>query len=241
MTQRPRLAHSCSPILIALGLAVLVSSAAVGQESYVDWQTATGSGATFTWDLLTGTVQIPTTVNAGSTANAIELVDGATNYPDAWYSPAAPPVGTEWLSSGVGNLDGANPGTADWVITFSGPVVDPRFHFLNLDAATVDFGATTDTSSNPVALSLLSGNPELEVAGNVVNSTPRQAFAFGCEDAVGGNPEGACGTVQLTGTYDSVTFTLTDTDINIAGGDGFWWTLSATGPVPVELQSFTID
>ena len=53
---------------------------------------------------------------------------------------------------------------------------------------------------------------------------------------MGGNPEGGCGTVQLTGTYLSVTFTATDTDVSLVGGDGFAWTMSAASPVPAYAE-----
>ena len=212
------------------------------QEVYVDWLTATGSNATFDFGpTISGTVAIANLMNGNGNVSSISPVDGATNYPSTWYSPGPPPVGTEWMTGGVGNLDNMNPGSADFVVTFSGPVFNPRFHFLNLDAATVDFSPTTDSGGNPVVSSLASGNPEFEAAGNVYNATPRLAFAFGCEDAMGGNPEGGCGTVQLTGTYLSVTFTATDTDVSLVGGDGFSWTMSAATPVPVELQQFTIE
>lgn len=235
----PRTLNSLAliPILLLAG-----ASGLQAQEVYVDWLSATGANATFDFGpTVSGTVAIANPMNGAGNASSIGTVDGATNYPSTWYSPGPPPVGTEWMNGGVGNLDGTNPGSADWVITFSGPVNDPRFHFLNLDAATIDFSPTTDSGGSPVVTSLASGNPELEAAGDVYNATPRLAFAFGCEDAMGGNPEGGCGTVQLTGTFLSVTFTATDTDVSLVGGDGFAWTMSAASPVPVELQRFAIE
>ena len=227
--------------LIAV-LTLWCASGLQAQEIYVDWLTATGPAATFDFGpVITGSVAIANPMNGSGGLSSISALDGTTNYPSTWYSPAAPPVGTEWMNGGVGNVDGVNPGSADWVITFSAPVIDPRFHFLNLDAATVDFSPTTDSGGSPVVSSRASGNPEFEVTGDLYNSTPRIAFAFGCEDAMGGNPEGACGTVQLTGTYLSVTFTMTDTDVSLVGGDGMAWTMSAASPVPVELQSFAIE
>lgn len=229
--------------LASFSILLLASGAAVqAQENYVDWLTATGPAATFEFGpTITGSVAIANPANGSGAMSSISALDGTTNYPSTWFSPAAPPVGTEWVGGGVGNVDGVNPGSVDYVITFSAPVIDPRFHFVNLDAGTVDFSPTTDSGGSPVVTSLASGNPEFEATGDLYNSTPRIALAFGCEDLVGGNPEGGCGTVQLTGSYLSVTFTCTDTDVSLVGGDGFSWTMSAATPVPVELQSFTID
>ncbi len=227
---------------LILLLILAATPALQAQEVYVDWLTATGPSATFDFGpSISGTVAIGNPMNGSGAVSSITALDGTTNYPSTWYSPGPPPVGTEWVGGGVGNVDGVNPGSVDYVITFSAPVINPRFHFLNLDAATVDFGPTTDSGGSPVVTSLASGNPEFEMAGDVYNATPRIAFAFGCEDAMGGNPEGACGTVQLTGTYLSVTFTATDTDVSLVGGDGYNWTMSAATPVPVELQQFSID
>ena len=227
---------------LALLLILAGSTGLHAQEVYVDWLTATGPSATFDFGpSISGTVAIANPVNGSGAISSISALDGTTNYPSTWYSPGPPPVGTEWAGGGVGNMDGVNPGGIDWVITFSAEVNNPRFHFLNLDAATVDFSPTTDTGGSPVVTSLASGNPEMEAAGDLYNATPRIAFAFGCEDAMGGNPEGACGTVQLTGTYMSVTFTAIDTDVSLVGGDGFSWTMSAATPVPVELQQFSIE
>ena len=217
-----------------LFLTLPVSTSA--QEIYADWLTATGLDATFDLGGVSATVTIQNPMNGSGNVSSISAQDGAVNYPDVWVSPGPPPVGTEWVVGGVGNVDGANPGSVDYVFTFSSLVENPRFHFLNLDAGTVGFGPTTDSNGDPVALTRLSGNPEFEVMGNLVNSTPRIALAFGCEDAGGGNPEGACGTVQLTGTYSSVTFVATDTDVGLAGGDGYAWTVSADGPVEAQVD-----
>ena len=113
-------------------------------------------------------------------------------------------------------------------VTFSQPILNPRFHFANLDFGTVDFGAVT--------VARLSGNSEFEVMGSVLNSTPSPALLGGCEDLAGGNPNGGCGTVELFGSIASVTFTVTDTEPVPGAGDGFAWTVSydpAVAPTPV--------
>lgn len=229
-------------LAIALCCLFLFSpSLSQAQESYVDWDTVTPpSAATFVFDSLTGTVAVTNGVNWAGSLNSIGTADGSTNYPDVWFTPT-PPAALEYLSSGAQNAAGGSVGSADWVVTFSGPVDDPKFHFLNLDAATIDFAATTEVGGDPVVLIRLSGNPEFEVTGTVVNSTTATPAAAGCEDAGGGNPNGACGTVELSGTYETVVMTVTDTDTSTASGDGFLWTISAPGPVPVELMQFTID
>lgn len=228
-------------LIVSVALASLFTLPIAAQESYVDWDTFNPSDATFTFDSLTGTVTISNPVNINASFLGIGPVDGATNYPDNWFSPMAPPVATEWLTTSMDNVSGGSVGTVDWTIAFSGPVTDPKIHFVNPDNATIDFTQTTTTGGGPVAVTRLSGNPEFEVTATVVNSTPAAALNAGCEDAMGGNPNGACGTVQLTGTYTTIILNLVDTDTAPGSGDGFVWTISADGPVPVELMSFSIE
>jgi hypothetical protein len=118
-------------------------------------------------------------------------------------------------------------------VVFSEPVINPRFHFANLDAGSVDFGGVT--------IARLSGNPEFEVMGALVNATTATPIGGGCEDVMGGNPNGACGTVELDGTFTSVTVTITDEDTVIGAGDGFVWTVSVdpsltVTPIPTASE-----
>ena len=201
-------------------LAVLVlalAAPAAAQETFADWTSADATSATGTLDAIGVTVTVDNLVNAGASFPSFAATDGAANYPDAWFTPT-PPVGIEWLSGGIGNSSGAAVGSADITIAFSEPVDNPKFHFLNLDNATAGFGA--------IAIARLSGNPEFEVTGNVANATPGEALLGGCEDALGNNPNGACGTIEIAGEVVSVTFVLTDTNLSTASGDGFVWTVS---------------
>ncbi len=217
--------RTCFRVALSLfaALVLLVPSAASAQQVFANWT----SNTTFDFGgAVTGTASTGNAISAVNTLLSLTIpVDGSANYPDVWFTPT-PPVGTVWS---IGSVDaGGTVGSADLTVTFSQPVLNPRFHFVNLDFGTVDFGGVT--------VARLSGNPEFEVTGSVLNSTPAQALLGGCEDLAGGNPNGGCGTVELFGPITSVTFTVTDTEPIPGAGDGFAWTLSydpAVAPTPV--------
>jgi hypothetical protein len=205
---------------------VLFPVAASAQQTFANWSDPTH----FDLGAVTASAATSNPVNYGGDLLGTTITaDGAANYPDIWYSPT-PPVGILWSLGSINNAVAGSEGSIDVTVTFSEPVVDPRFHFLNLDNGTADFGTA------PVIL--LSGNPIFDVTGNVVNATPQPATVSGCQDAAGGGSNGACGTVELTGAFTSVTFTVLDTDTSTGSGDGFLWTvsidpsLSAATPIP---------
>ncbi|MEM8932209.1 MAG: hypothetical protein AAGE94_13595 [Acidobacteriota bacterium] len=210
-----------------IALLPLLAAPVAAQEVFADWTSADATGASGSLDTIGITVSVDNLVNAGASFPNIVTSDGAANYPDVWFTPT-PPTGLDWLSGGIGNTSGAAVGSAEITVSFSESVDNPKFHFLNLDNGTVDFGAVT--------IARLSGNPEFEVTGNVGNATPAEALAGGCEDALGNNPNGACGTVEIAGPIASVTFVLTDTNLSTGSGDGFNWTLS----IPPQLDP-TVD
>lgn len=202
-------------------LLFLIAMPASAQQTFANWT----SNTTFDFGgAVTGSAATSNVINAADAMlTATGPQDGSPNYPSTWFSPT-PPVGTVWSGGGVNATGG--PGSVDVTVTFSETVFNPRFHFTNLDNGTVAF--------NGVAIARLSGNPEFEVTGNVANSTPNPAANGGCEDAMGNNPNGGCGTVELFGGLTSVTFTVADTDPSGGSGDGFAWTLSydpAAAPV----------
>lgn len=199
-----------------VGCFLTMASAASAQEVFADWTSLT----TFEIGSITAVASTSNQVNAADvllTTTATQ--DGFTNYPDVWFTPT-PPVGILWSGGVIGNATLGSEGSNDITVDFSEPVFNPRFHFINLDNATVTFTGSS--------VQRLSGNTFFEVTGEVVNSTTVGGPNPGCADDLGGNPLGACGTVELLGTFTSVTFTAADQSITTTGsGDGFLWTMSA--------------
>lgn len=207
--------------ILVLGFAL--TGPAVAQYVYVDWT----SNTTFETGMITATAATSNPVNVSQLPlTGIAAQDGATNYPDAWYT-LTPEVGVEWSTGGINNAADGSIGSIDVTVTFSEAVQNPRFHFLNLDNGSIDFAATPTT--------LLSGNPIFDVAGSVVNAVTQAATVGGCQDAMGAGSNGACGSVELSGSFTSVTFTIIDNNTSTGGGDGFAWTMSLdpTPPPPV--------
>jgi hypothetical protein len=230
------LRNPCWLVAFVACLTLALGPALAAQEIFADWTSSMGGTATFDLGDESGTVTEANPVNWAGLISAIGPQDGATNYPDVWYTPT-PPVGVEWLGLGANNAVAGSVGSVDQVIVFSGPVRDPKFHFINLDNGTVDFSSTTTSGGGPVAVVRLSGNPEFEVAGDVANSTPNPAAIGGCEDAVGNNPNGGCGTLQLAGLYTQVTLRVTDVDTSTGSGDGYAMTMSIPEAVTLEIPT----
>ena len=199
---------------------LFLSQAASAQHNFANWT----SNTSFT---LNGATATASTINAidinSSMLTNFNTVDGALNYPDVWFTPV-PVVGLLWSLGGVDNALAGTTGSVDVSISFDMPVNNPRFHFLNLDNATVSFTGIT--------LGALSGNPLFDVSAGDINLVPQAATVGGCADAASMGSNGACGTVELPGSYTSITFTVLDNDTNIGSGDGFAWTVSAdAGPI----------
>ncbi|WP_439101305.1 choice-of-anchor U domain-containing protein [Congregibacter sp.] len=192
-------------------------------HSYVDWTTNTA------FNTASGPGIIGATVSKGNKSPTLvenllanTFAAGAdTNYPSTWYSPL-PIIGTTEYSGG--NIEGGTSTTQigdgiDITVTFDEAVPSPRFHFTNLDAAKVTF--LGDAANN---LSLISGNDELTLTGADVNLDPEGTAALGgCENLDGSNPNGACGSIQVSGSYSSVAFRVSASQ---GTGDGFAWTVS---------------
>ncbi|WP_157973785.1 DUF7927 domain-containing protein [Desertihabitans aurantiacus] len=204
---------------------------AAGATDYADWTTP-GPNAVFTFsDGTTGTVELePTecgTPDGGSPTNigaiASMSAGAAPNFPGAWYTPALPdPV--EMLSVGSSTVCPDNAVTGTMTITFDQPVTDPVFHLYNLDAAQWRFQDGT--------LTKLSGNDALEVVGSTANETNVPANGAGCNADDDALPPAGCGSVQLTGTFDSISIDLTDID-EATSGDGHSFTVSVQPDPPV--------
>jgi len=211
-----------------LTLSISPAGSAMAAQTFANWTSLTE----FSIGTVTATVAKSNPINASETMlKWLDSRDGEANYPGDWFTPTPDPDTNTLSSGGIDNVTCGSIGSIDVRITFSPSVSNPRFHFVNLDNGQVDFGA--------VSLSRVSGNPEFEVSGTVVNSTPSAASNTGCEDASGGNPSGACGTVELAGDFSSVTFTVIDTNTSTSAGDGFGWTVSFDPSVPPADVSVT--
>ncbi|MFK5892114.1 MAG: IPTL-CTERM sorting domain-containing protein, partial [Pseudomonadota bacterium] len=153
-------------------------------------------------------------------------------FPDTFYTPT-PDTTCEWMI-----FDSANGSTAALTVTFITPITNPKLHFYNMDASFVDVGATVTTGGGAVAISRINGNNEFEVVGAEVNNTTRAAINGGCEANDNTNGEGACGTIQLTGTYQNIRFSVVN---QAAGGDGFGLTISENTAVATATPVPTLS
>ena len=141
------------------------------------------------------------------------------------YSPSAP------LADQFGyDQFGDRMGTARVTINFASAILNPVFHVANLDSSQYDFSATPG-----VSLLLLSGNggggDGLSVSGDVVlDANPHTILGQAVTDPpiTTGN-RSAYGSVQLTGTFTTLTFDVT---LGAGGGDGGSFTLSEVRAVP---------
>jgi hypothetical protein len=132
-----------------------------------------------------------------------------------------------------------------YTVTFASPVTNTVFHFLNLDSSQQIFTGATDGNGNPISgtdlatsFSVLNGNNALTttISGGqfVVHPNPFTGVFVGCQSNLGDNPNGACGSVLLSGTYSSVTWYGTDFDPSASAGDGWLLQISKT-PEPGTL------
>lgn len=127
----------------------------------------------------------------------------------------------------------AGSGTATVQIAFGAPVLNPVFHFANLDVASFNFSMTAG-----VSLTLLSGNggsgDGLGVSGTTVaDLNPATALEQTASTAptTTGNRSGY-GSVQLNGMYQLVYFTVTANPQSTFGDNGSFTISLAPTVVP---------
>lgn len=193
-------------------------------QRFVDWATDSLSLTSGT-----GPGTISATVSKGNTQGLLSdnLLNGAgvlgadANFPQTWWSPI-PTIGSTKVS--VGNVNGGAVSelgaSIDITVAFEEAISTPRFHFLNLDNNEVTF--LGDAGANAT---LMSGNDEFSFTDGLVNFDDEgTAASGGCEANDGTNPNGACGTIELTGSYTSVSFRVSPA--RSSGGDGWAWTVS---------------
>jgi hypothetical protein len=218
-------------IFLSISLLILSGGAAIAQNFWADWTTS-GNALVHNFTLpdgTTGTVtranflcSNPSPVFSVMFPRSISHVP-AQNYPSTFFTPA-PPNPVETLGIGIDRDILINPGCTSSVLvssfafTFSETVANIRLHFINVEAGTYRFFDALNNPLNPVRLN---GNLEFEVVGNVVNATPRLANNNNCEDNLGGNPEGGCGTIVIPGKYTQFAFTAEDLGDAAGSGDGF--------------------
>lgn len=201
-----------------LALYAFSATAANAQNFYPNWA---GSGnpliLNFTFpDGTTGTVRRINTPCAASITPDTLAVDSRVwsppfNYPSTYYSPL-PPNPAEYLNTqidrdgSVAGCNAANDVVATFIINFSDTVSNIRFHVYHIDNATLRF---FDAADDPVGVVRVDGNPQFEVTGNAVNSTPVNFDGSGCAGP-GTNAFIGCGTIYVLGKYNQLRLSATE-------------------------------
>ncbi len=191
---------------------VYCSAAQAQTQTFANWSSATA----FRLGNVSCTAALGASANQTNSLlqNPTTLDDSGVypNYPLSWFTPT-PPVATKWST---GNLLGAN-AFQEFVVTCAQAIPTPRLHVVNLDTSQLEL--TTSAT-----VTRLSGNTALVVSGSILNSDYGSAINAGCDTDGGGNPNGACGTVEISGSHTSLSFTNRRI---VSSGDGWQWTLSA--------------
>lgn len=141
------------------------------------------------------------------------------------YTPATPLTDQVGYTSYAGTYNAATV-----TIKFSAPVTDPIFDIASIDETQLDFTPTPGL----LGLLLLSGNggagDGIEVTNNTILDADTATFAGQLPSAppLTTGPRSGYGSVELLGTFTSLTFNDTNPSM---GGDGGSFTL-ATAPEP---------
>lgn len=188
---------------------------AAGVHEFADW-----SGITAFTLPNDATATVTRTVTGTDLVRSITTTVNGSNFPDSWFTPTPTNGTTEFFQDGLRGYSYVQ--QVDYTITFDSAVVDPRFHFVNLDRAKVTFTGLT--------ISRISGNDDFTVSGSIANSTFDGSSNSGCQANDGSNPYGACGTIELSGSYTVISLTTTHHDTS--DGDGFYWTVSVEDQAP---------
>jgi hypothetical protein len=226
--------------LYALVVAMVVAATpAFSAQTFVSYSPfPAGAGGTLAVANVTGTISkgVPTgsvLITDGLLAsNGVPVVGPPNNpnFPLAWYTPTpdvTPGTGAAWVRNVFGPdvtvLTMADTVTNTITYTFAQPVANPRFHILNQDIASIGF--VQGLPAAPTSLVKLSGNDQLTVSGTTIpaSSTAVNGLAAGCQNGAD-RPAGICGTVEIPGTYTSLTFLL---EVPVPARDNFLFTLSA--------------
>jgi hypothetical protein len=209
----------------------------VNYPSYVGTTSATLSIANVTGTVTKGVATGSVSIDDRLLIDArIPLVLFNPNFPtdsitgSNWYSPAPDTSSTQWISNtfgptnvGTGVAAPVPPVANTITYTFSQPVTNPRLQILNQDVASISF--IQGLPSAPTSATKVSGNSVLVVSGTTVqaSSTAVTGLRGGCQNSAGGNAAGICGSVEIPGTYTSLTFRV---QVPVSAKDAFLFTFS---------------
>ena len=167
---------------------------------------------------------------AGSTINGTSPQYRASNI----YSPFVA------ATDRIGYIKTASGGTATVTIVFASAITNPVFQVANLDGALFDFAPT----SGLTGLVLLSGNggggDGLGISGTTIVDLDPTTSVNNAPGAVPptANPRSAYGSVELMGTFTTLTFNAVTSDFT--GPDGGSFTLSAAPTAVPEPGSIAL-
>jgi hypothetical protein len=173
--------------------------------TFVHWAAAGPDGAT-------GTLRdFPVTLT-GPMGTAFFLHDDYPNFSSAAFTPRLAATGMVEIVGALGH---------SFTLDFGAPLTDP----------VLDLGSLSSTLAFPAGtvVTPLSGDAHFQVTGSAVTGEPAAAVR---------NPDGTLGmtdsngTVQLTGTFSSITFTLTPHDLIPGVSDGVF--LQVGGMLPLS-------
>lgn len=216
---------------LVLLLSTVPATVATADVIFADWGTITATSAEFELNGTNSVTLVPGARTNTSLADFSFLPSGL-NFPGDFYSEAVE-ASTVFLATELNATDTLDTPTV-YSILFEKDVVDPTFHFYNLDNVQLFFGQTTQSNGAAANAVRTAGNTAFEVGGALVNAVPERAQNSGCEANDGTNGNGACGSLTFLGTYRSFLFAGTDTDKSL-GGDGWAFTVSAAVvPVPAS-------
>ncbi|BFM07277.1 hypothetical protein R50071_24810 [Halioxenophilus aromaticivorans] len=133
------------------------------------------------------------------------------------------------------NPASSDAGTITVTINFDSEVVDPVIHIDRLGGVA---GSTSNSSLWTVTtagatLTRLSGSEHFDVTSNSFQRTPGDSTSNNSEASFNRNDGTAAGSLQVNGTYTSLTFTVTGTGPEGAGGDGLELAFQLTSNEPL--------
>ncbi len=157
-----------------------------------------------TADTATGTLNGVSVFLSGDHVDPCVLDQSSTRFDGPFWTPSLPTADLVWIR-------GDNP-SSHYSIAFGAPITNPIFHLATL-ASTISF-------EGGVSLEKLSGQETFDVSGSTV-----VGVIDGTTDANG--------TVQINGTFSSLSFNVTELP-GVIGGDGIALQLLAD-PVSVPV------
>lgn len=226
--------------LSLLTLCTLVAAPARAQ-SFLDISTLTpGANGSFVGTLNSIPVSsaiIAPNSNFTFTATGTGFGESTVNNSSPQYSYGTVYNPTAALTDRVGfSFLSGSTGTATVFVSFGAPVTNPVFHVANLDQVQFTFSLTGGLTG----LSLLRGNggggDGLQVVGAVIsdaNPTTSDTTSPTTPPPTSGGRSGY-GSVQLTGTFQTLTFTASNSS-TFGDSGSFTFSTAATAPEPATV------